>query len=143
MVQQRQKFAVASGQSSVALCYYKEENQWWVSKLIEGFDSTVLTVAWHKSDSFLAAGSSDGTVRLFAAAVKGVDPKPCPFFGPEVRFKKSGTEICKIRPAVWVLDVAFSPVGDELAFTTHDSCVSFLPTVQGAPPQQENVHRVK
>ena len=137
------KFAVASGQKSVAVCYYEEENNWWVSKLIEGFESTVLTVAWHKSDIVLAAGSSDGTVRLFAAAVKGVDSKPAQIFGPDVSFKKMGTEICTIRANAWVHDMAFSPTSDVLAYTTHDSCVSFLPIVEGAAPSQESVVRVK
>lgn len=137
------KFAVASGQKSVAVCYYEEENNWWVSKLIEGFDSTVLSVAWHKSDIVLAAGSSDGTVRLFAAAVKGVDSKPSQIFGPDVSFKKMGTEICTIRANAWVHDMAFSPSSDVLAFATHDSCVSFLPIVEGAPPTQESMRRVK
>jgi len=137
------KFAVASGQKSVAVCYYELENNWWVSKLIEGFESTVLTVAWHKSDMVLAAGSSDGTVRLFAAAVKGVDSKPSQIFGPDVSFKKMGTEICTIRANAWVHDMTFSPSSDVLAFTSHDSCVSFLPIVEGTPPSQESVVRVK
>ena len=131
------KFAVASGQKSVAVCYYEEENNWWISKLIEGvFESTVLTVAWHKSDIVLAAGSSDGSVRLFAAAVKGVDSKPSQIFGPDVSFKKMGSEIATIRANAWVQDMAFSPTSDVLAFATHDSCVSFLPIVEGTPPTQ-------
>ena len=137
-----QKFAVASGQKCVAVCYYEEENNWWVSKLVEGFDSTVLCVAWHKSDIVLAAGSCDGTVRLFAAAVKGVDAKPSHIFGPDVSFKKMGTEICTIRTNAWVHDMAFSPTSDVLAFATHDSCVSFLP-IEGTVPTQESVLRVK
>ena len=131
------KFAVASGEKSVAVCYYEEENNWWVSKLIEGvFESTVLTVTWHKSDIVLAAGSSDGSVRLFAAAVKGVDSKPSQIFGPDVSFKKMGSEIATIRANAWVQDMAFSPTSDVLAFATHDSCVSFLPIVEGTPPAQ-------
>ena len=137
------KFAVASGQKSVAVCYYEEENNWWVSKLIEGFESTVLTVAWHKSDIVLAAGSSDGTVRLFAAAVKGVDSKPSQIFGPDVSFKKLGAEICTIRTNAWVHDLVFSPSSDVLAYTTHDSCVSFLPIVEGVAPTEEGLVKVK
>jgi actin related protein 2/3 complex subunit 1A/1B len=138
------KFAVASGQNKIAVCYYEEENNWWVSKLIEdAFQSTVLTVAWHKSDIVLAAGSCDGTVRLFAAAVKGVDSKPAPIFGPDVSFKKLGTEICKVRVNAWVHDMAFSPSSDMLAFSTHDSCVNFLPIAEGSAPSPEGVVRVK
>jgi len=139
----QKKFAVASGQKSVAVCYYEEENNWWVSKLIEGFESTVLTVAWHNSDIVLAAGSSDGTVRLFAAAVKGVDSKPSQIFGPDVSFKKMGAEILKVSANAWVHDMSFSPTSDVLAYTTHDSCVSFLPIVEGAAPSAESIVKVK
>ena len=139
----QKKFAVASGQKSVAVCYYEEENNWWVSKLIEGFESTVLTVAWHNSDIVLAAGSSDGTVRLFAAAVKGVDSKPSQIFGPDVSFKKMGAEILKVSANAWVHDMSFSPTSDVLAYTTHDSCVSFLPIVEGAAPSVQSIQKVK
>ena len=137
------KFAVGSGQKSVAVCYYEEENNWWVSKLIDGFESTVLAVAWHKSDIVLAAGSSDGTVRLFAAAVKGVDSKPSQILGPDVSFKKMGQEIMKIQTNAWVHDMSFSPTSDVLAYTTHDSCVSFLPITEGAAPSAQSILKVK
>eukprot|EP00961_Rhodomonas_salina_P288844 3903320-Rhodomonas_salina.1 len=137
------KFAVASGQKCVAVCHYEEESNWWVSKLVEGFESTVLTVAWHSSDIVLAAGSSDGTVRLFTAAVKGVDSKPSQIFGPDVSFKKMGAEICVINTNSWVQDMAFSPSSNVLAYATQDSCVHFLPTPTGAVPTQEAVQTVR
>mmetsp|Transcript_20366 Transcript_20366/g.50036 ORF Transcript_20366/g.50036 Transcript_20366/m.50036 type:complete len:417 (-) Transcript_20366:257-1507(-) len=137
------KFAVASGQKSVAVCYYEEENNWWVSKLIDGFESTVLTVAWHNSDLVLAAGSSDCTVRLFVGAVKGVDKKPPQIFGPDVSMKKMGEQICVIKASGWVHDMAFSPNSEVLAFSTHDSAVHFLPVKEGSVPTQESVHTVR
>jgi len=137
------KFAVASGQKCVAICYYEEESNWWVSKLVEGFESTVLTVSWHASDIAFAAGSSDGTVRLFTAAVKGVDSKPSQIFGPDVSFKKMGTEICVIQTNAWVQDMAFSPSSEVLAYATHDSSVHFLSVPSGAAPSQEGVQSVR
>lgn len=139
-----QKFAVASGQKSVSVCYYEEENDWWVTKAIDGFDSTVLTLAWHPSDVVIAAGSSDCTVRLFCAALKQVDKKKPPqMFGPDVPMKKCGEVISTISTKGWVHDMAFSPSGEVLAFTTHDSAVHFLPCKQGSVPLQDAVETVR
>jgi len=137
------KFAVCSGQKCISICYYEEENNWWVSKLVEDFDSTVNCVCWHKSNTYLAAGSMDGTVRLFTAAVKGVDDKPTQLFGADVSFKKIGQIICKIEINSWVHDICFSPTFDSIAFVTHDSCIGFLPIEEGIVPQQEQVQRIR
>ena len=138
------KFAVASGQKSVAVAYYEEENDWWVTKLMDGFESTVLTLAWHKSDVVLAAGSSDCTVRLFCAALKQVDKtKPPQLFGPDVPMKKCGELICTIKTKGWVHDMAFSQSGDTLAFATHDSAVHFLSCKEGSVPQQAGLETVR
>ncbi|EKX42539.1 hypothetical protein GUITHDRAFT_159843 [Guillardia theta CCMP2712] len=137
------KFAVCSGQKCISVCYYEEENNWWVSKLIEDFDSTVSCVCWHKSNTYLAAGSMDGAVRLFTAAVKGVDDKPTQLFGPDVSFKKIGQMICKIETNSWVHDICFSPTFDSIAFVTHDSSISFLPIQEGVIPQQEQLERIR
>jgi actin related protein 2/3 complex subunit 1A/1B len=42
------KFAVGSGARIIAVCYFEEENDWWVSKhLKKPLRSTVTSVAWH------------------------------------------------------------------------------------------------
>ncbi|KAJ9563235.1 hypothetical protein OSB04_008395 [Centaurea solstitialis] len=45
------KFAVGSGAKTVCICYYEQENNWWVSKLIrKRHDSSVTSVAWHPNN---------------------------------------------------------------------------------------------
>ncbi|KAL4591659.1 hypothetical protein LXL04_004629 [Taraxacum kok-saghyz] len=47
------KFAVGSGAKTVCICYYEQENNWWVSKLIrKKHDSSVTSVAWHPDNAF-------------------------------------------------------------------------------------------
>ena len=137
------KFAVCSGQRSVAVCYYAEEDDWWISKMVEGFESTVLTAAWDQTDTVLAAGSSDGTVRLFTAALKFVDSKPAQLFGPDVSFKKMGVQFFAVNANAWVKDMAFSPSGDTLAYVTHDARIHFLPVTKGAPPDPAAVQSLR
>merc|ERR1719183_3386262 len=36
-----EKFAVGTGQKQVPVCYYEEENNWWVSKIIKKHNSTI------------------------------------------------------------------------------------------------------
>ena len=73
------KFAVGSSDRVVAVCYYEEENDWWVSKhLKKPLKSTITTIAWHPNDVLLACGSTDGHVRVFSAYIKGLDAKPEP-----------------------------------------------------------------
>ncbi|XP_048434406.1 actin-related protein 2/3 complex subunit 1B isoform X1 [Pyrus x bretschneideri] len=48
------KFAVGSGAKTVCICYYEQENNWWVSKLIrKRHDSSVTSVAWHPNNATL------------------------------------------------------------------------------------------
>jgi actin related protein 2/3 complex subunit 1A/1B len=142
------KFAVASGAKCVAVCYYEEEHNWWVSKSVDGFESTVLTLTWHQSDCVLAAGSSDCSLQLFSAACKGVDKKPAPIFGPQVSLAKLGIKLCEIKSGAWVMDIAFSPDGGTLAYVTHDSCIHFVTVIpagsaEGVLPTQEKVQTIR
>ncbi|KAK5681429.1 ARP2/3 actin-organizing complex subunit Sop2 [Elasticomyces elasticus] len=71
------KFAVGSGARIIAVCYFEEENDWWVSKHIKKpIRSTVTSVAWHPNSVLLAAGSTDGHARVFSSFVKGIDERP-------------------------------------------------------------------
>jgi actin related protein 2/3 complex subunit 1A/1B len=60
----------------VSVCYFVEANDWWVSKHIKLHKSTVLCVAWHPNNIFLATGASDFKARIFSAFIKGVDKRP-------------------------------------------------------------------
>jgi len=142
------KFAVASGAKCIAVCYYEEENNWWISKLIDGFESTVLSLAWHPSDCLMAACSSDRSVQLFAAAVKGVDNKPPRLFGGDVSLGKLGTKICGITSDGWVTDIEFSPDGKMLCFVSHDSCIHFVNMAEVGKsdlvvPSKDNVRTIR
>ena len=60
------KFAVGSGDQVVGVCYYEQDNNWWVSKTIKKHESTVLGIAWHpQNNSILATASSDDKCRVF------------------------------------------------------------------------------
>ncbi|XP_022556290.1 actin-related protein 2/3 complex subunit 1A isoform X2 [Brassica napus] len=70
------KFAVGSGAKTVCICYYEQENNWWVSKLIrKRHESSVTSVAWHPNNILLATTSTDGKCRVFSTFIKGVDTK--------------------------------------------------------------------
>jgi actin related protein 2/3 complex subunit 1A/1B len=70
------KFAVGSGAKTVCICYYEQENNWWVSKLIrKRHESSVTSVAWHPNNVLLATTSTDGKCRVFSTFIKGVDTK--------------------------------------------------------------------
>ena len=51
------------------VCYYENDNNWWVSKMIKKHKSTVLCIAWHPSSQILATGSSDHKCRVFSAFI--------------------------------------------------------------------------
>lgn len=70
------KFAVASGARTIAVCSFDEDNDWWVSKHIKKpLRSTVLGLEWHPNNVLLAAGAADSKAYVFSAVIKGVDSK--------------------------------------------------------------------
>lgn len=59
------KFAVGTGAKLIAVCYYDENNDWWISKHIKRpLEGTVLSVAWHPKNSLLAVACTDMHVRI-------------------------------------------------------------------------------
>lgn len=92
------------------------------------FKSTVLCCAFHPSNGqLLATGSADFKCRVFstfATDVDGTAVNPGPFsagVGP-LEFGEAYTELSALG---WVHAVAWSPSGDVLAYTGHDSSVHF------------------
>ncbi|KAG9343011.1 hypothetical protein JZ751_015229 [Albula glossodonta] len=54
------KFAVGSGSRLISVCYFEQDNDWWVCKHIKKpIRSTILSLDWHPNNVLLAAGSSD------------------------------------------------------------------------------------
>ncbi|RMD44272.1 hypothetical protein DV735_g776, partial [Chaetothyriales sp. CBS 134920] len=121
------KFAVGSGARLIAVCYFEEENDWWVSKhLKKPIRSTITTLAWHPNSVLLAAGSTDSHARVFSAFVKGVDERPEPsVWGERLPFNTVCGEYLN-DSAGWVHSVAFSPSGNALAFAAHDSTITVV-----------------
>ncbi|KAG9305204.1 hypothetical protein G9A89_010712 [Geosiphon pyriformis] len=121
------KFAVASGARCIAICYFEEGHDWWVSKLLKKpIRSTVLSIDWHPNNVLLAAGSADFKARVFSAYIKGVDQKPpSSVWGDKLPFNTVCGEFTNGNGG-WIHSVAFSPSGDALAFTGHDSQMSIV-----------------
>lgn len=70
------KFAVGSSARIIAVCYYEQENNWWVSKHIKKpIKSTINCLSWHSNGVLLAAGGTDGFMRIFSGFIKGLDTK--------------------------------------------------------------------
>lgn len=131
------KFAVGSGARIIAICYFEEENDWWVSKhLKKPLRSTVTSVAWHPNSVLLAAGSTDGHARVFSSFIKGSDERPEPSaWGERLPFNTVCGEYLN-STAGWIHNVAFSPSGNALAFTAHDSSITVVyPSAPEQPPQ--------
>ncbi|KAF7544758.1 hypothetical protein G7Z17_g9707 [Cylindrodendrum hubeiense] len=131
------KFAVGSGDRVIAVCYFEEENDWWVSKhLKKPIRSTITSVAWHPNSVLLAAGSTDAHARVLSSFIKGVDPRPpAGVWGERLPFNTVCGEYLN-NSAGWVHSVAFSPSGDSLAFAAHDSSITVVyPTGPDQPPR--------
>lgn len=121
------KFAVASGARTIAICSFDPENNWWVARhLKKPIRSTVLSVDWHPNNVLLAAGSADTKARVFSAYIKDVDKRPAPtVWGEKLPFNTVCGEYASPAGG-WVHAVSFSPSGDTLAFASHDSSITIV-----------------
>jgi len=133
------KFAVASGAKLVSVCYFEEDNDWWVSKHVKKHKSTVLSVDWHPNNTLLLTSSSDYKVRVFAAAVKGVDKKPQgPVLGLAEKMPAFGETVAEISDLNgWVHNAAWSPNGNMFAAVGHDSAIVFVDCTSSPPKTQK------
>lgn len=127
------KFAVGTGARLISVCYFEDDNDWWVSKHVKKpIRSTVLSLDWHPNNVLIAAGSSDFKARVFSGYIKSVDEKP----GPTVWGKKMPFGNCMAEFGTsdagggWVHDVSFSASGDQLAYVSHDSSITVVDGTQ-------------
>jgi actin related protein 2/3 complex subunit 1A/1B len=133
------KFAVASGAKCVSVCYFEEDNDWWVSKHIKKHRSTVLKVAWHPSSVLIATASTDFKARVFSAAIKGVDKgAPNTPFGSKIGF---GELLAEVDSLGWVQSVKWSPSGNKLAFVAQDSTLTVADVSSGQASVETVKHR--
>lgn len=130
------KFAVGSGAKTVCICYYEQENNWWVSKLIrKRHSSSVTSVAWHPNNILLATTSTDGKCRIFSTLIKGVDSRDsATSLASDAKF---GEQIVQLDLcSSWAFGVKWSPSGNTLAYVGHSSTIYFIEDVGPAPSAQ-------
>eukprot|EP00823_Brevimastigomonas_motovehiculus_P007238 TRINITY_DN6241_c0_g1_i1.p1 TRINITY_DN6241_c0_g1~~TRINITY_DN6241_c0_g1_i1.p1 ORF type:complete len:420 (-),score=76.48 TRINITY_DN6241_c0_g1_i1:388-1647(-) len=126
------KFAVASGAKVVPICYFEEQNNWWVCKQLKGFQSTVTCVAWCPNNKFIAIGSTDGKCRIMSAWLKGpkkerIDVDEDDGFGTMWPNQHTfGELLAEFDANSWVNAVAWSPNKMRIAFCGHNSKVHFI-----------------
>ncbi|KAL5767641.1 hypothetical protein ACOSQ2_014424 [Xanthoceras sorbifolium] len=132
------KFAVGSGAKTVCICYYEQENNWWVSKLIrKKHDSSVTSIAWHPNNILLATTSTDGKCRVFSTFIKGVDTRESKM--GTTSDSKFGEQIVQLDLSFsWAFGVKWSPSGNTLAYVGHSSVIYFVDDV-GPSPLAQNV----
>jgi actin related protein 2/3 complex subunit 1A/1B len=130
------KFAVGSGSRLVSICYYEEENNWWVSKhLKKPIRSTVTCIDWHPNNVIVAVGSTDYRCRVFGTYIKEVDV-PVKQLAPTCWGKKLkfGELLGDYGVGTgWVHSVSFDETGDKVAFVGHDSTITVVDKSTGAP----------
>ncbi|KAG8481448.1 hypothetical protein CXB51_026298 [Gossypium anomalum] len=132
------KFAVGSGAKTVCVCYYEQENNWWVSKVIrKKHDSSVTSVAWHPNNILLATTSTDGKCRVFSTFIKGVDTRESKTGSSSD--PKFGEQIVQLDlSSSWTFGVKWSPSGNTLAYVGHNSMIYFVDDI-GPSPLAQNV----
>lgn len=138
------KFAVGSGAKTVCICYYEQENNWWVSKLIrKRHDSSVTSVAWHPNNVLIATTSTDGKCRVFSTFIKGVDAgKPKKSGSGSSLDAKFGEQIVQLDLSFcWAFGVKWSPSGNSLAYVGHNSMIYFVDQIGPSPSAQSLVLR--
>jgi len=130
------KFAVGSGAKSVCICYYEQENNWWISKVIrKRHESSVTSLAWHPNNIYLATTSTDGKCRVFSTFIKGVDTRGSQ--SSTSTDSKFGEQIAQLDlSSTWVFGVRWSASGKTLAYAGHNSMIYFVDEVESAPAAQ-------
>eukprot|EP01113_Clastostelium_recurvatum_P002397 TRINITY_DN10_c0_g1_i1.p1 TRINITY_DN10_c0_g1~~TRINITY_DN10_c0_g1_i1.p1 ORF type:complete len:387 (-),score=101.30 TRINITY_DN10_c0_g1_i1:77-1192(-) len=130
------KFAVATGAKCVSVCYFDKENDWWASKHIKKHRSTVTKVDWHPNNVLLATGSTDFKARVVGAWLKEDGKPPASVFGEKIAF---GDAVLEMDAGGWVHAVKWSPSGNQVAYASHDSSISFA-NVSSLPPTIQKIN---
>lgn len=135
------KFAVGSGAKLISVCFFEENNDWWISRHIKKpIRSTVTSIDWHPNNAILACGSTDFRTRVFSAYMEEVDQN---ISDDDVKATWNGKKDIGLMLAEfhssqggggWVYSVAFSPDGTRLAWVSHDSSVSVVDSRKSMHP---------
>lgn len=119
------KFAVGSSARIIAVCYYEQENNWWVSKHIKKpIRSTVTSLSWHQNGVLLAAGATDGYMRVFSGFIKGLDSKEVVAGSPWGEKFPFGAVIRDYYQGSYIHDVQWRSNLEKVAFVAHDGSLN-------------------
>lgn len=119
------KFAVGSSARIIAVCYYEQENNWWVSKHIKKpIRSTVTCLSWHENGVLLAAGGTDGYLRIFSGFIKGLDSKEVVAGSPWGDRFPFGSVAREFYQGSYVHDLQWRSNQERIAFVAHDGTVN-------------------
>lgn len=121
------KFAVGSGARIISVCYFEQENDWWVSKHIKKpIRSTVTSLDWHPNNVLLVAGSTDYKARVFSGYIKVIEEQPLPTsWGARMSFGQLMAEYgTGALGGGWVNSVSFSADGTRICWVGHNSTVN-------------------
>ena len=121
------KFAVGSSARIIAVCYYEQENNWWVSKHIKKpIKSTVQCLAWHDNGVVLASGGTDGYLRLFSGFVKGLDSKDAVANSPWATKFPFGALVREYYHGSYIEDVKWRSNLEKVAFVSHEGSLNVV-----------------
>ncbi|CAF1072694.1 unnamed protein product [Adineta steineri] len=117
------KFAIGSSDKNVAVCYYEKDQRFWAAEMIKKKPkSTVTCIAWHPNNQLLAIGSCDYRCRIYSAFVKTVDEQARTSNWGKIT--NTGELLHEFQSeSGWIHDVAFSPLGDNIAWVSHNSII--------------------
>lgn len=118
-----QRFAVGLASRDVAICYYRPEVHSFVAMKVGKSKAAVVTLAWHPTSQFLAAGSTDQRCVVYDVSEEHMLPQPKDPFGEAQVSEDAGA---------WVNAVLFSPTGRYLGFLPHDSTIR-IKDLSGGP----------
>lgn len=133
---QENKFAVGSGARLISVCYFEQDNNWWVSKHIKKpIRSTVTALDWHPNNVLLVAGSTDYKVRIFSAYIKDIEQQPSPT--PWGNKMPLGQMMAEFRNSPtgggWIHGVSFSGDGTKVCWVGHDSAINVASASPNGP----------
>lgn len=121
------KFAVGSSARIIAVCYYEQENNWWVSKHIKKpIRSTINCVSWHQNGVLLAAGGTDGILRVFSGFIKGLDKKEVVANSPWGTKFPFGSLLKEWYHGAYIHDVQWRSSLEQIAFVTHNGSLNVV-----------------
>lgn len=121
------KFAVGSSARIIAVCYYEQENNWWVSKHIKKpIKSTVNCLSWHSNGVLLASGGTDGYLRVFSGFVKGLDSKDAVSGSPWGDKFPFGSLVKEWYQGAYIHDVKWRSNLEKIAYVAHDGTLNIV-----------------